>query len=388
MSVLCKHHPVGLLVCSVLLLLTLAGRGWADDIDRQRKSLKDIQERITRLSKQLDSSAERESEVKDDLEKLEKELTGLQRNSQRLQKRLDGTKDDIRQKEQRVALLNKNIADKEHAVRRRLDSLYRRGEMRLFKVLFEKESPSRVAENYFYLSRLVRQDRKLLGGYRDDWRALQATLKELEELRTDQQRRLEVIDASKVTVAKGRKTRQTALTTLRDNREALNKEIAQLKEKARRLQNLLKTLESEKSAEYSDSSTDFKRQKGALPWPGKGDLVVRFGTNFNAELGTRIESQGIELAQNPGTPMQAVAKGKVIFAKPFRGFGNLLILDHGGGYYTLYAQARKLLKKVGDIVAAGDHVGLSGFGDSNTIYFEIRQRGKPMDPLQWLKLRR
>jgi septal ring factor EnvC (AmiA/AmiB activator) len=82
-----------------------------------------------------------------------------------------------------------------------------------------------------------------------------------------------------------------------------------------------------------------------------------------------------------------VADGKVVFAKPFRGFGNLLILDHGGGYYTLYAQARQLVKKVGEVVAAGDTVGISGFGDNKKIYFEIRQRGTPLNPLQWLKPR-
>lgn len=85
--------------------------------------------------------------------------------------------------------------------------------------------------------------------------------------------------------------------------------------------------------------------------------------------------------------MRAVAAGKVAFSKPFRGFGNLLILDHGDGYYTLYAQASQLLHKVGDVVAAGDKVALSGFGGNDTVYFEIRQRGTPLDPLQWLKPR-
>jgi septal ring factor EnvC (AmiA/AmiB activator) len=388
MTLLRRHHPAWLLVCSILLVIILGWPARADDIDRQRRNLREIQGRIERLSQQLASSKQREGAVKDELGQLEKELADLEKNSRRLEKRLRKVKEQIKEKERSVDLLKRDIADREQYVKRRLGALYRRGEMRLFKVLFEKESPSRVAENYFYLSRLVREDRKLLNGFRDDWRALQSTLAELEDLRSGQQKRLDVIDAGQKTLKKGRKTRQAVLRSLKDSRETLSKQITELKEKARRLRGLLKTLESEKTGEYSGPSAGFKRQKGTLPWPGDGALMVRFGTNFNEQVGSRIESQGIELAQNPGTPMHAVAKGKVIFAKPFRGFGNLLILDHGDGYYTLYAQARQLLKKVGDIVDAGERIGLSGFGGSDTIYFEIRQRGKPLDPLQWLKTRR
>jgi len=220
---------------------------------------------------------------------------------------------------------------------------------------------------------------------------LREALRELENLRAEQQRRLNVLDASHKVLDKGRQAHKTALNKLRQDRTELSGEIAGLKEKAQRLRNLLKTLESAKSRAYSgaasDTSGSFKQLKGALPWPGQGKLMVRFGTNFNDDLGTRYESQGIEISQAPGTPIHAVASGKVVFAKPFRGFGNLLILDHGGGYYTLYAQASQLVKKVGEMVTAGDKVGISGFGDSKTIYFEIRQRGTPLDPLQWLKPR-
>lgn len=364
----------------------------ADDIDRQRQSLENIQKRIERLSEQLVSSREKEGEVQQELAQLDKELSGLQKNSNRLQNRLTDLQKEIGEKETHASLLSKKISQREQHVQRRLGALYRRGEMRLFKLLFEKGPPSQLAKNFFYLTRLVRQDRELLKSYRDDWRVLRDSLQELEHLRNEQQRRLSVLDASQKTLDQGRTTHKRALSKLRRNRVALKGEISGLKEKARRLRDLLKTLESEKSREYSGPAGNepgsFKQQKGSLPWPGQGKLMVRFGANFNEQLGTRYESQGIELAQSPGAPIRAVAAGKVVFAKPFRGFGNLLILDHGGGYYTLYAQARQLLKKAGEMVAAGDKLGISGFSDSKSIYFEIRQRGTPLNPLQWLKPRR
>ena len=255
-----------------------------DDVDRQRQSLKEIQSRIDRLSKQLITSREQEGEVQQELAQLDKELSTLQKNSNRLQTRLKGLNNDIGDKEKRAAALRKDISEREEYVRRRLGALYRRGEMRLFKVLFEKGSPSQLAENFFYLSRLVRQDRELLKNYREDWGMLRDALQELEKLRVEQQRRLNVLDASHKVLDKGRQTHKSALNKLRRDRTELSGEIAGLKEKAKRLRNLLKTLESAKSREYSGASNgtagSFKQQKGNLPWPSPGKLMVRFRGQF------------------------------------------------------------------------------------------------------------
>jgi septal ring factor EnvC (AmiA/AmiB activator) len=381
------HRTLFRFVLPLLLVTLSAWPAGADDLAKQRQSLKEIQGRIERLSKQLKNSREAEGEVEQELNNLEKELHRLQQNSRRLQHRLTDIKKDIAEKEKRADAVKIQISEREKQVRRRLRALYRRGEMRLFKVLFEQSSPSQIAENFLYLTRLVRQDRLLIGQFRDDWRVLKGTLDELEHLRSEREKRLEILEASQKTLDKGRQTRQAALGDLRENRKTIKGEIARLQEKAKRLRQLLKTLESEKPREYSGEPGAFGKKKGTLPWPGSGELVVRFGSNFHEELGTRYESQGIELAGPAGSPISAVAAGKVVFAKPFRGFGNLLILDHGDGYYTLYAQARELLKKPGETVAAGDRVGVSGFGGNKTIYFEIRQRGTPLDPLRWLRPR-
>lgn len=302
MKLLTKTGVAVLLFGVMVLGLGVVRPARADDIDRQRQSLKEIQSRIERLSRQLDTSKAQEGEAQQELKKLEKELTGLQKSSRHLQKRLNRVKKDIRVKETRIASLTSQISEKEQQVRRRLGAVYRRGEMRLFKVLFQKDSPSHVAENFLYLTRLVQQDRQLLNDYRKDWRALQTALQELESLHSDQQRRLSIIDASQKTLNKGRRIRKSALSKLRNKRAVIKNEIAQLEEKARRLRKLLKTLESEKSGAYSGPAIGFKRQKGRLPWPVQGKLVVRFGTNFNAGLDTRIESQGIEIAQTQDCP--------------------------------------------------------------------------------------
>jgi len=108
------------------------------------------------------------------------------------------------------------------------------------------------------------------------------------------------------------------------------------------------------------------------------------------QFGTWVFNRGVQIAAPEGTPFVAVAAGRVLYAGWFTGFGQMVVLDHGGGYYTLYAQASSLAVDKGQSVAAGaalGEVGDTGSLGENALYFEVRQNGKAIDPLQWLQAR-
>ena len=121
------------------------------------------------------------------------------------------------------------------------------------------------------------------------------------------------------------------------------------------------------------ASTPFAKRRGQLPWPLTGNA--------------RSDNQGLLIAANPGTSVHAVAHGRVVYADWLRGYGMLLILDHGGGWMSLYGGNESLLREVGDWVDAGDAVATSGRGESGTpgLYFGLRHDGKPVDPRPWLR---
>lgn len=128
---------------------------------------------------------------------------------------------------------------------------------------------------------------------------------------------------------------------------------------------------------------DFTQLKGHLPFPVKGELMQKFGS---AREDGKLD--GIILAANEGTEIKSITDGKVVFADWMRGYGLIIIVDHGKGYISLYAFNQSLYKKVGDIVNAGDviaSVGLSGGHDRASLYFGIRKKGKAIDPLEWCK---
>ncbi len=134
----------------------------------------------------------------------------------------------------------------------------------------------------------------------------------------------------------------------------------------------------------------FERLRGKLPWPAKGTLASGFGRQEHPRFHTVTFNRGIEITAPQGRDIVAVAEGTAIFADSFKGYGRLVILDHGGGYFTLYAHCADILVKAGDAVPGGQviaKVGDSGSLEGPQLYFELRHKGKPQDPLVWLQSR-
>jgi septal ring factor EnvC (AmiA/AmiB activator) len=171
---------------------------------------------------------------------------------------------------------------------------------------------------------------------------------------------------------------------LRTDQAKLTATLDELRAKAARLAELVKKLETARTQPYTGKGADFLAQRGRLAWPVTGKVRIAFGPTRHPDLGTLIESNGLEIAVPPQTPVMAVWKGRVLYASPLKGFGNLMIIDHGDKYYSLYAHAASFTRKTGDLVGAGDVIAFSGHEGRDALYFEIRHRGEPVDPLPWL----
>ena len=122
------------------------------------------------------------------------------------------------------------------------------------------------------------------------------------------------------------------------------------------------------------------KRRGVLPWPVQGQVVTRFGTVVDPKYGTVTKSTGIDIAARQGSPVLAVDSGKVSFADIFMGYGRMVILDHGKRVHSIYSRLSDVKVKVGDKVAKGGVVALSG----DTLHFEFRVGGKSVDPMEWL----
>jgi septal ring factor EnvC (AmiA/AmiB activator) len=234
---------------------------------------------------------------------------------------------------------------------------------------------------------MVRHDRELLGLYRQQSLDHQAAVTELQDLHDKQAAVVKRRRDEQVTLTRARRSKKALLASVTQSAGLLEGMLQELRAKAARLNELVKKLESEQTQPYTENLGGLVPQKGRLAWPVPGKLRVGFGTSRHGDLGTLIESHGFDIEAEVGTPVHAAAPGKVIFANSLRGYGKLMIIDHGSKFYSLYAHVARFTKKVGDSAAAEEVIAYSGYEGRDAVYFEIRQGGKPLDPTDWLKPR-
>lgn len=376
--------------CFSLILFIILGNAavlCAEDLADNRQELKQIRQRIDKLSASLEKDQKEKDTLLKDLSGVKKQLTSLRAREEKHASNLESLKKDISHKEAAIRDIKTQSQQRRELVARRLGAIYRGGQMRFLRILFSNRSPVDIAEDYYFFKKVVQHDRSLLASFRQDQEALAVELASLEALHEQRQSQLDQLKVSRETLQEGRRLKKRLLSKLKRRQGAITEELTTLKEKSARLAALVKRLESAPASKYTQASGDFARQKGRLDWPIKGRIKVPFGTGRLAGLGTLYDSQGVEIAVSGNQAIHAIWGGTVIYANSFRGFGNMIIVDHGDNFYSLYAQASSLQKSVGDSVTTGETLGYPGYEDANSIYFEIRHHGTPLDPLAWLKPR-
>jgi len=375
--------PFFLLVLLSLYFILGSLAAAAQDLEETRKTLGQIKSRIKQTQRDFDQKKAQSGSiegqlkaVRADLEQLNRQLNELERSRQELTTRIAANEREAEAARGRIEALRAKVEQ-------RLVALYKEGESGPLSLIFSPLSPARRAEQYDYMARILEYDRDLLESFRDDVQQLEKARTRLVELRRERQQLLDATQDNRDTTRSAVRLQEQLLAKARQEQKALGQQLDELKQRARSMSELVKKLESQQTREYTESA-DFADLRGRLPWPVEGSINYGFGQQLHPELGTIFDSHGVEIEIPSGSPVKAVADGRVIYAQWFKGFGNLLIIDHGGGFYTLYAQNARLTKGTGDVVARGETLGFSGLPGSSGIYFEIRKGGTPQDPAKWL----
>ncbi len=368
----------------VLFFLLAPGPVRADELATTRQRLAEIERRIETAAATAAEKRDREERLAADLATLEEEQGRLEQRIRERQVSLRQLSARIGTEERLAAEIKRSVTVLAGKVRQRLVGLYKSGDGGLLRVLFGATSPAGLAEDYDFLGRIIRRDRQLITSYRDKLQQQEEGLQRLAQLKRQEEASLAASRREQQTLKAAGALKARLVAELRQERADLERELADLRERAERLVALVKRLESTKGAEYSDESRLFAQQQGRLAWPLQGPVEVTFGTGRNPQLGTLHDSQGIEIGCRAGEEVRAIWAGRVIFANWFKGYGRLLIIDHGDSYYSLYAQAASLTKQVGEQVERGEVVALTGYEGARRLYFEIRHSGTPLDPEAWL----
>jgi septal ring factor EnvC (AmiA/AmiB activator) len=382
-----RRHLSGLVLAGLLAVLLGGGMaaGAASDLEASRRELTSLQQQIDETLGVLRSKRAAAGSLAADLERLERALEQLRELTRRSDRELAELDRQLARGEADLAQLRRDLAATERQLEKRLVALYKGGPDGVARTLLSSAgTPLELAEKYAFLARIVRHDRQLMADYRRQTAAAEQALLELQQLRERQAAVAEQRRAERAALNAAGRAKQQALADLRSDQAKLNASLDELRARAARLAELVKKLETARTQPYTGKGADFLAQRGRLPWPVAGRVRIAFGPTRHPDLGTLIESNGLEIAVPPQTPVRAVWQGRVLYASPLKGFGNLMIIDHGDKYYTLYAHAASFARKTGELVGGGDVIAFSGHEGRDALYFEIRHRGAPVDPLPWL----
>lgn len=339
-----------------------------------------VQERRQALAREVERLRAEEKSLLGEVERLElevrlrgEELREAQLLLQKTNAELDATLKKAREVETAVEAARPLL-------RARARDLYKLGEVSYLRLLLSVERPSDFLNGYRYVTALARRDNERIARFRSDLDTLRITRGEL-EAKTQQALALRGrLERARRQLDGDRRRKTDLQTSIVQKKETNAAYVRELEAAEARLQGLLDGLSP------GDVSLPPAAFKGTLPWPLAGRVRVPYGLRKHARFDTYTVQNGIEIAAAEGTPVSAVYDGSVVFLDRFKGYGLMVVVDHGGKHHTLYAHLSETSVEAGQRVTAGQELGRSGASlEGPGLYFEVRFQGKPEDPLGWLR---
>lgn len=368
--------------------------GRAPSEERTRRELDRVEQALAAQRKVLEQLRRREMSVLEAIEQSDQALAASRAELAEIRAELAEVQAKLADTLDRTRALEAELAVQRRALEARAVALYTLGPLGPAEALLSARSLPDLAQRARYLRAVLEADRVQVRRYEAGQKALaqeSATLaRQQAELATLARRQEALGDRLRAEQA----ARRDLLGAIQGEQSLAAKATLELEAAAEALKALLARLEAEAVARALQGREarpegGFAAARGRLALPVAGEIVTPFGPREHPRFRTVTVSNGVEIRAPAGTDVRAVADGRVVFAGWFRGYGKMLILDHGDQFYTLYAHAAELYKAVGEAVRQGDRV--ASVGDTGTLgdpvlYFEIRQAGKPLDPAEWLSV--
>ena len=417
------------LICAVLIASSLNTNNSlaakkidaAKDQVNAKSELSDIQTKIQALKKELDSKQEAHKDATDALKDSETAISAANQKLHDINQKQQLNKSALNSLKKQSININDKLGQQQQQLSDLLRQQYMHGNQSYTQLILQDKNPSEIARDIKYFSYIAKAHAKVIDDMQGNLAKVKAlnnktaaTLQEVADLKNKQ-------EAEKKTLVQQKQEKSKVVKNLSSQIASQRNEIDKLKRDEKSLSNLVErlakivppvvkhkkskktvpneTIADDKTNKNSDKKTviannetlpnndfagiNFASLRGKLRLPVRGEVTNRFGASRED---TGVSWKGLFIKSAEGADVKAVADGRVVFADWMRGFGNLIIVDHGNGYMSLYGNNQAVLKQVGEEVDAGDtiaSVGNSGGNESNGLYYELRRNSQPFDPLSW-----
>ncbi len=404
-----KNIPLNFLIQCIFIFFSHSALA-ATKADSAKENLNAVHEKIDQLKRELSGTQKAQEDATDQLKKSEKQISDTNRSLYEISVQQKKNYTKIQELKAQSDTVESQVDLQRKMLGQQIYQQYLHGDPGYLQMIIQSENPSVVARNIQYYSYVAKARAKNIYQMQGNLKKIEAysletasKLKEIASLKQKEEIKRAELESQKKDRAKLIASLSSKINQQRNEIQKLMRDEKRLTDLVDRLARLPSTPIPSKREEKSSAKTPvlsnesiptetfsgqkFESLRGKLSLPVKGDVINRFGS---PREDTGLSWKGLFIKSNEGNEVKSIATGRVVFADWLRGFGNLIIVDHGEGYMSLYGNNQSTLKKTGEIVRGGDVIALvgnTGGNESNGLYFELRKLSKPFDPLAWTAIK-
>jgi len=393
-----KIFSILILILAIILFVVFFsygdnGEDYSQKINEENQRLKKIEQQIKSVKEEIYNLQKKESGYLETLHKIEKLLQDTEKELQAIEKDLELAQKEIKQGEDEFILEKEKLKKKAKLLESRLRQIYKHHLTGYLEILFKSESFSDFLTRFRYIKNILSFDAEVINDIRQQ-------MKKIEDHKINLENREEILSLLKKEVEKEKeniefsiKAKKSIINKIDSQKEVYLKSLKELEQSSQEIKNIIERIykqreeDSKKVSQKEIPTISLKPEKGILALPIQGKLISGYGRQKNTEFNTYTFNSGIDISAPLGQVVRAAGSGEVIYTGNIKGYGQIIIIDHGGRVTTLYAHLSKILVDIGDKVKKEQiigQVGDSGGVSSTRLHFEVRVEGKPTDPMNWL----
>ena len=361
-----------------------------DAINKMKKEIEELSSKLRKANINEKSTTKRITNLDEEIALINKLIQSLKKEEKINRDKINILKKNINTKESELSILKKRYEA-------RVVSTYQKGRVSDLEKVLSSTSWRQAVYRTQYLKvissieqKMTKEIESLLIRVNKDKLKLESLLRQSIALKRDKQKQM-------ASLRKMRIKREKELTRIRQDKSALANYMQEKAAGIKQLESIIKKVLEDKARfereerirQQQDAlkTKEFNLLKGQLPWPTEGRVILKFGKQWNAKLKTTTDNPGIDIKGQPGSPIRCTMSGIVTTVTYIRGYGTTIIIDHGGGFYTVYSHVTNIQTSVDSEVRSGDviaYMGDSGSINGSKLHFEIWGKGQKLDPEKWL----
>ncbi|MCF8067590.1 MAG: peptidoglycan DD-metalloendopeptidase family protein [Desulfobacterales bacterium] len=368
------------------------GSGKDEEVYSVKAITDDINKKIETRQAEIERITRDEKNIVKNLNNLDLSIDKTVKQASRTRSELLALSKKIDENMTAYDTLTASIKTQEEYLSVRLVALYKLNQVGAVHFLSTADSMFELFQRKKSLEHILSHDESVLNRYLVEKEKTTNLLKKLNEQKKQKLAKEAEYNKQIKALSEDRNKRSSILVNIRDKKSLEMAVIKALEEAAKNLDHAIDKMDLEPGfivhEKLKPSNRSFADSKGLLNGPVNGKIISSYGAYRNKKYNIESFRSGIDIAAKRGDPVKAVSYGEVIFADWFKGYGNMIIVDHGKSYCTVYAHVEEMFKAKGDVVATDEVIATTGDSGSITgtgLYFEVRHHGKPVDPLKWIK---